>query len=573
MDIHLRPRAICALVATALMGFSSVSCIDSRYDLDGEIDTVVTVGGDYLALPLGDTEVIYLSDLLAIEDGGIVQVVNDEYHVILEPEIEDITLYLDALTVPTVDVSSAEVSIDDFGTALPSDVSSEFAFEIPLDFNLEISGVDPAVEELGSFSVEPTNVTFTMCVGTSSTIDLQAAEIRDLSIALPSFLVFADDERLSADNVLNIPTASLRGGIYSFALTLEGILFSETKGSGLVSEDGSLSVAGSLSTSGVLEYSVGAGSTGGMLLSEVFHIDPMTAVSVTGLVNPSFDPIEGSVDITGLPELFTDGDVVADIANPQLYFDITNPFGIEVDLALALTALKNGEAISEIGFTLSLSPGVNKLCISALGTDSTSGYTDVIVSELGDFLKTLPETVSLVANATISQDSYSSVEFSDSYLVDCGLKLDIPLSFGEDALIGYEMPINGLDIDLSGVVVEEAGLSLTTKSTVPLKFELVPEQTYAFDANGNAIPSITISVSGSIAESVDGVTAAEGALDIDIQASEGIDSLSGINIGFQLMSGQAVNVPLSPSQWLQFTDISLHVPGGIEFDLQSGRTE
>lgn len=45
-----------------LLSFSwwNVSCVDSKYDLDKDIDMTINVGGEHLAIPVGSTDTAFL---------------------------------------------------------------------------------------------------------------------------------------------------------------------------------------------------------------------------------------------------------------------------------------------------------------------------------------------------------------------------------------------------------------------------------------------------------------------------------------------------------------------------------
>ena len=51
----------------------NVSCVDSKYDLDKDIDMTINVGGEYLTLPVGSTDTAFLSKIIEVEEGDILQ--------------------------------------------------------------------------------------------------------------------------------------------------------------------------------------------------------------------------------------------------------------------------------------------------------------------------------------------------------------------------------------------------------------------------------------------------------------------------------------------------------------------
>lgn len=51
----------------------TVSCVDNKYDLDKDIDMTINVGGEYLTIPAGSTDTTFLSKIIEVEEGDILQ--------------------------------------------------------------------------------------------------------------------------------------------------------------------------------------------------------------------------------------------------------------------------------------------------------------------------------------------------------------------------------------------------------------------------------------------------------------------------------------------------------------------
>ena len=51
----------------------NVSCVDNKYDLDKDIDMTINVGGEHLAVPVGSTDTAFLSKIIEVEEGDILQ--------------------------------------------------------------------------------------------------------------------------------------------------------------------------------------------------------------------------------------------------------------------------------------------------------------------------------------------------------------------------------------------------------------------------------------------------------------------------------------------------------------------
>ena len=67
-----------ATVVALTMGMVASCSIDDTYDIDKEFDMTVGIGADGLALRLGNTEPVYLNDVLDIEDNDLID--TDQNH-------------------------------------------------------------------------------------------------------------------------------------------------------------------------------------------------------------------------------------------------------------------------------------------------------------------------------------------------------------------------------------------------------------------------------------------------------------------------------------------------------------
>lgn len=91
-------KAIPAWMLMLLPAFGMMSCIDNAYDLDKDIDLSVSVGGNTLVVPIGDTEVITMDKL--IEESDNLQL-NEEgiYSIREEDVIDDVEIKVDAVKI------------------------------------------------------------------------------------------------------------------------------------------------------------------------------------------------------------------------------------------------------------------------------------------------------------------------------------------------------------------------------------------------------------------------------------------------------------------------------------------
>ena len=147
--------------------------------------------------------------------------------------------------------------------------------------------------------------------------------------------------------------------------------------------------------------------------------------------------------------------------------------------------------------------------------------------------------------------------------------IDIPLSFGSNLKIVYEETIDNFDLDLEDIDIKKAILDINAINTIPLAMEIKDENVSALDANGNVIKDIDVTVTGTITESKDGKTEVASSLTINLnETAEGaISKLDGLKLKVTAVPGQATEVQLLSSQWMQLKDMKLKIPNGIKVDL------
>lgn len=138
----------------------SVSC-DNEYDLDKDMNSNITVGGNNLSIPVGNTEKIVLTDLLDLEDDDVIQALeNGNYSISYKDEIEIEDLKIDPVTItgitPTIDPFNFEINdinIDPI-TLRPNVVSNSF------DLGNTSVNVNPARVDISKFvNIPGTSVT------------------------------------------------------------------------------------------------------------------------------------------------------------------------------------------------------------------------------------------------------------------------------------------------------------------------------------------------------------------------------------------------------------------------------
>ena len=131
-----------------LLALSAVSCFDDQYDLKKDIDLTVSVGGEKMVVPLGDTEVITLDEIIdesetfKLGDDGI-------YAFKKKDEIDDVQIDVEAVNIDVDDpeIDPIEVELEENTRIDPFNIDlndTEFSVEVQ-DIHVDQSAL-PEIE-------------------------------------------------------------------------------------------------------------------------------------------------------------------------------------------------------------------------------------------------------------------------------------------------------------------------------------------------------------------------------------------------------------------------------------------
>jgi hypothetical protein len=219
-----------------------------------------------------------------------------------------------------------------------------------------------------------------------------------------------------------------------------------------------------------------------------------------------------------------------------------------------------------------VSSGDKQQTISIVRDEQTvveANATKVVVPNLNDIIETIPDHINVELKPAVKTEQYYTVNLGQDYTLNSAYDIDIPLSFGSNLKIVYEETLDNFDLDLEDVDIKKAVLSINAVNTIPLAMEIKNENVSALDANGNVIKDIDVTVEGTITESKDGKTEVSSALNVNLnETAEGaISKLDGLKLKITAVPGQATDIQLLSTQWMQLKDMKLKIPNGIKVDL------
>ena len=521
---------------TLLGGLALASCVNSDYDFN-EVDATMGFGGEGLELPGSSTDTIKLADVLDLGDDDCVKVRPNGDYVFeqvgdnvepAQPEIApisvtqrqsvsyDIDINVEPATRSAGDARSVTVVLSADG-----DMQS---FEYDGDKPAEVVGLDYAETDANlSFSLH-------FPAGLSSVV----ASLDEISIQMPSFMELSDvSANIGADGSWSIDGSRI---VFSNITTSRDLTVSARVSRlrfGVSDELGSLGIDGDkIVLDGRVHVSmnsvatVSGGSIEGLTASSDFAIDDMQITSVTGRFDPEIDLDNlGDVEITGVPDFLTDGNVRVDLYNPQILLTLNSDLNMGGFVGGTLTSWKDGQPIASVTVPEMAvrAGGMTEMCICRNG-EGIEGFDVVqVVPELSTLIETIPDRITFEGTARADRNQTCEFELGHRYTVQPAYRVEAPIAFAENAQIVYKDTIDEWHEDIEDFELSDNSYITFTaniENRVPAYLTL---SAYAIDVDGQRMgdDEIKVEVSNTVIASADGATSSETPLTIRVSQNDG----------------------------------------------------
>lgn len=553
----------------------TVSCVDNKYDLDKDIDMTVNVGGEHLTIPVGSSDTAYLSKIIEVEEGDILQpdAVTRVYHLTKKDDIN-----VEPTTVKEVTISGANTDLTKELESSFDDNSGDAITELNESNSLQASAedIDEALIELGALGAE-TPAILTLKFSFDGDLAYEAVTAKDLKIKLPDFLVFKEGEvedgnTLTLNEILSATPKELEVIGYQFGTKAgEGEIPDENR---TITIDGLVTMQGQVVTSGINGF-------GSLTMTLDVTLEEMTANNVTGVIQPKIEAETTKIELNDLPDFLKDEETRLDITNPVILLIANNPLETPVEIDAILSPQKNNAVIADKSVTIGggdivLAPGENVIALSRTGESAIEGATsNVKVEDMNNLLETIPDDIEVDLQPVVRNEDYYTAELGRAYEMPSSYEVDVPLSFEQNLNIVYNDSVQDLNKDLNDldkVSLKNAKVILAVDNAIPLKLQLKAENVQIKDVYGNELSAVKKTIEEDkqyVAESTDGETpvASELVLNLTSDDTAFLSKIDRICFKLTAVPGSATGVPLKDTQWLKVTSIKLSVPGGVNVDL------
>lgn len=560
----------------------TVSCVDNKYDLDKDIDMTINVGGEHLTIPAGSSDTAYLSKIIEVEEGDILQpdATTRVYHLTKKDDID-----VEPTTVKEVTISNANTKLEQTLIESTDDASESVTTNLDVENTLtaEANDIDEALIELGALGAKtPTSLTLAFEFLNTGNLTFGSVTAKNLEIQLPDFLMFEKGE-VEEGNKLILNNEELKNA--QKVLHVIGYQFGGKAGEGEIPDknrtitiNGLVTMQGQVVTSGI-------NGSGSLTMTLDVTLEEMTANSVTGVIQPEIKAETTNIELNDLPDFLKDEETRMDITNPVILLRAENQLETPVEVDAVLTPMKGNAQIdgkevkvgSGYGKTpVVLASGKNVIALSRTGECTIEGVTsNVKVEDINNLLETIPDDIEVDLQPVVRNEGYYTAELGRAYEMPSSYEVDVPLSFEQNLNIVYNDSVQDLNKDLNDldkVILKKANVLLTVDNAIPLKLQLKPENVLIKDVYGNELTAVKKTIEEDkqyVTESTDGEKPVTSELVLNL-TSEDTAFLSKIDrICFKLTAvpGSATGVPLKDTQWLKVTSIKLSVPGGVNVDL------
>lgn len=558
----------------------TVSCVDNKYDLDKDIDMTINVGGEYLTIPAGSTDTTFLSKIIEVEEGDILQpdATTRVYHLTKKDDIS-----VEPTVVAQVTINGAETSLEKGLAEFSIGDEVEATVDVELDESNSLEAVaddiDEALKELGALEAQ-TPATMTVTFEFDGGLKFDEVKAKNLKVKFPDFLVFEKGEVEEGNTLTLNETLSTTPR----KLNVIGYRFGDKPGEGIPVVDGNISIKKEVFMQGVVQV-VNASGSGELKMTMYVTLDEMTVNSVTGVIQPNIEAETTKIELNDLPDFLKDEDTRLDITNPVILLKADNPLETDVEIDAVLTPKKNNVNIEghevKIGTgygqnKVALIPGTNIIALSRTGECSIEGVTENIkVEDINNLLETIPDDIDVNLQPIVRNENYYNAELGKEYDLPASYEVDVPLSFEQGLNIVYNDSVQDLNKDLNDldkVSLKNAKIMLSVDNAIPLKLQLKAENVQIKDVYGNELTAVKKTMEEDkqyVTESTDGEKPATSELVLSLTSDDTafLSKIDRICFKITAVPGSATGVPLKDTQWLKVTSVKLSVPGGVNVDL------
>ena len=539
----MKKSTVAPLLACLLLSpLAFTSCTDDHYDLN-EVDSTIGVGSDGLRLPTSSTDEIQLSDVLELNESDVVKIQeNGDY--MFEQDGGDVTparpmidiiqiskqsTTSGALVIPKNLITGINAMGKKTGVRKADNIVQKAAVN-----HFDFSGNQPA--EVLSLKTVSVDANIKLAVSFSSALKSCVTRIAKLSLNMPSYMSFTASTT-SGDLSVNGNKITLANISTANEITLNIDINALDFNSGNNGNNGKLAIeGGKIKMDGKVvmgveispsDINLSGLTSGDLSITSQIQFPDFKVTGAQGRFSPTIDLGNlGEATINNVPDFLKDGNVVVDLANPQIWLTTNSDLTLDGYVDGVIKAYKKGQVIASVnvnGINIQAN-ATSKICIcrNASLVDG-SMFTQVIeVPTLSTLIRTIPDKLVFEADARADSQNEYAITFGRQYNISPSYTIKAPIAFAKDARIVYNDSIEDMNKDLKDLDFAEGtyiNVDANVENKVPAHLTV---SAYAVDVNGKRMSDdlISIVVSNVVAASPDGTTPVVTPLNVKVQQNK-----------------------------------------------------
>lgn len=621
--LNLRRTLLLTMLTSCSMALTG--CFNDDYDLN-EVDMTVGVGGGELQIPTSSTDMITLDDVLDLnqddcieldangnyifkQDGGDVAAVTVEIDEIEVARVYEQTYPLEINVREMLGLPDVSSLIGSLPPGTPVNISDYI--NVNAIKNLSPLTVEKEIQILKYEEPKPTEIVditkADIDAVTKLTVPLAALKpifnkVKKLAIDLPVFMDVKVTKQTSGftlvGNKLTVDDISTAGDL-EIELQISGLDVSKHDNTNrLAITDDKILVDCSVHMSVTVDPKdineatftdtdrfLAMYNNANVQLSTGMGLDRFVIKGAQGYFNPSIELNDlGSVDITGVPDFLTDGEVVVDLYNPAVLLTLQSNLDIEGTIDGTVVAMKNGVQTAKVDVKgIKINAGADtKICLcrhtddEALKARLDKDVVYYAVPELSTLIETIPDKIKFDAKAMANKNYPAHFKLGHKYTLKPSYSIEAPMAFAKKANIVYsdvERDFNDdvKDYELSDGAYLEISADIINHVPAFLAIDVTP-----VDINGRPMDKneIDISISNTVIAYQPGSEAPVTPMTIILKQSkkgalkrfDGIEYKANIRATYngQTVEGVTLN---AKNHYIKADNIKVKLVGGIIADM------
>lgn len=570
----------------------AASCVDENYDLS-KLNTEITVGGDSLTVPVGETAKLTMKDLLGETSLDFLQKEADGSYKISVSDQMNGSSSLPAINT-ALDLGGLAPNVEIEIIDLTDVASNPLIALLPQNDEIALATYLPTVSDPVAID---TNIQVTVA------LDLPEG-VKDLSKVR-----FTEASKLTV--ALSIPNCPLTDGELNPNITVDFASLLQIAGGGSIDLSAlKLTKANSYQASqqySVQELKIAAGDFNANL--HKLSLDKkVTVVGNASVTNPKTTPAqviatgklkvkvaitlsnleveeveakvaydlagnEVTVELDDLTGAFGDKlEVTLDLYNPSLKFDLSTNLGIPANVQATLlpwkdNAPKTAEQI-QVNLSMPASPSATqtvtaKYFLATHDEGRPTGYT-YLAADIASLIKMMPDSVQISFAVTTDPTQTAVLEPAATYNFNVVYEVNVPIQVGEDFRVALRDTLEIGSVGKYIALAEEAAIIGSAENTLPLNLKL----TVNFADDNNNLIALSAPVQQTLTSGKADGSATVTPLELKVKFADkkAAESVTKVILAFEATSG-GVTRAVKETDYVQ-AKLAAGLWGGVTFDIK-----